>query len=178
MTPTLSDLLERVKSASGPDRQLDCRLMCLVEGWRFIRLSDGNDFAPAYRDVEPGPQHQGRGGRVLKGTMLYFNPQPGPDANHYQQWTSGFTPYTASVDAALALVERLLPGWIVDEMGHDCVGTPGAMKIIGWTVELSDGGRVNLHQGQAPTAPLAILAALLTALQASPAAKENTDDNK
>lgn len=75
--------------------------------------------------------------------------------------------FTGSVDAALALVERLLPGWMVEHIGADAVGAPMAMKTIGWTVELGSGHHLALDgpQGQAATLPIAILAALLTSLK-------------
>jgi hypothetical protein len=74
--------------------------------------------------------------------------------------------YTASGDASLALVERKLPGWYFDHIGADAVGLPMQLKTVGWTVELSSGHHLTLdiYQGQAPTLPLAILAAMLTAL--------------
>lgn len=78
-----------------------------------------------------------------------------------------FTPaYTASIDAALALVERVLPGWFVDHMGADVAGSIGDMKTFGWMVEISDG--MTGYQGQAPILPLAILLALIQALGETP----------
>ena len=67
--------------------------------------------------------------------------------------------YTTSIDAALTLVPE---GWILDELGDDAVGSPGAMQIIGATAQLSDGGS-RKAQGQAPTRPLAACIAGLRA---------------
>jgi hypothetical protein len=60
--------------------------------------------------------------------------------------------YTASIDAALALVERVLPGWQVN------------VSAFGNVAEASLGGRGVYPPIQAPTPPLAILVALLTAI--------------
>lgn len=63
--------------------------------------------------------------------------------------------WTSSVDAALALVERLLPGWTWRvEKWTECYDA----KLWG----LADAPGIGAGHG--PTAPLAILAALLTAL--------------
>lgn len=71
----------------------------------------------------------------------------------YTHWT-----YTASIDAALALVKRLLPGWIVAQMGQNDDRT--------WWVELRQGHRssydkVALWTSKEPA--LALLAAALSA---------------
>lgn len=111
----MTDLLERVKAASGPDRELD---------------GEVHDFATQ--------------------TVEQYAPA-----------------YTASVDAALALVERLLPGW---NWHLNRLGQPRAV--------INDGPKAQFECWDNTTLPLAILAALLTALQAAPAALENTDDDK
>lgn len=73
---------------------------------------------------------------------------------------------TASTYAALALCERLLPGWVCETLGQDAVSSLGEMKGIGWTAEFSNG--LNTCQGQAPTLPLAILLTLLHSLKDNP----------
>lgn len=62
--------------------------------------------------------------------------------------------YTASIDAALALVERYLPGWSWS-IGHDANGELHATIWHG----------VTEHDEYGATPALAILAALLTALK-------------
>lgn len=63
--------------------------------------------------------------------------------------------YSDSIDAALALVERVLPGWdICLSHGH---GEP-------WESCIAPPDRAANDIGHAPTLPLAILAALLSAL--------------
>ena len=69
--------------------------------------------------------------------------------------------YTASVDAALALVERVLPGWqrIIGE--HDRVG-----QNVQWRATLIQPPGHGVVAAWAPTPALALVLALLRALQA------------
>jgi hypothetical protein len=68
----------------------------------------------------------------------------------------GLQSYTSSIDAALALVERVLPGWFGEDGRH----TWGSHAIL-YTGEGRGRARIECY---APTHPLAILAALLSAL--------------
>lgn len=74
-----------------------------------------------------------------------------------------FTPkYTSSIDAALALAERVLPGWLVS---IDQLKT-------GWRCGLVEFDReadlvIDDYDVEAPTAPLAIVLATLIAVQSS-----------
>ncbi len=64
--------------------------------------------------------------------------------------------YTASIDAALALMERKLPGWRIsmDQMED------------GWDTDLSEpGNRSGVFNATRKTLPLAIILALLIALR-------------
>lgn len=75
---------------------------------------------------------------------------------------------TASVDAVIALAERVLPGWTFEHIGQDYIRASGLdndVMPMGWTVEISDGSQT--IQGQAPTFPIAICIALLRAKEAS-----------
>lgn len=83
---------------------------------------------------------------------------------HYS--ISGYC-FTASVDAAISLVERVLSGWYVEHIGADAIGSQDAMRTVGWTAELRRGGA--LAQGQATTLPVALVLAALKALQAQEA---------
>lgn len=82
--------------------------------------------------------------------------------------------YTASLDAALALVERVLPGWLPSVEKRRGLGAPptgmvsadiaGRSGWEGWT------GRVRLTAGiyyfeNAPTPAIALLAAMLRAIK-------------
>ena len=71
--------------------------------------------------------------------------------------------FTNSIDAALALVERALPGWMT------CVATQGVFlgdPAPTWTWELGQpqDPEARPYGRSAPTAPLAILRALFAAL--------------
>jgi hypothetical protein len=77
--------------------------------------------------------------------------------------------YTSSIDAALALVERLLPGWAFNVCFRAAGDTTG--DDAGWSVELRRPYEW-LPFSTAPTAPLAILKALVAAM----IAQEKTDD--
>ncbi|MCH4542968.1 hypothetical protein [Ochrobactrum sp. A-1] len=75
---------------------------------------------------------------------------------------------TASIDAAIALAERVLLGWTFEHIGQDYIrarGLDNDVMPVGWTVEISDGAQT--IQGQAPTLPLAICIAILRAKEAS-----------
>ena len=132
MPSDLEGLLERVNAAKGPDREIDARIWCHFEGKRFKEAWTG------YRET----------------TQVYYTEPPGrklcvsqPDA---------IAPVSSSVDAALGLVERMLPGcdWFI-EMSRD-YRQPYRVLVArdDYCSEAAD------HL----TAPLCILAALLTAL--------------
>lgn len=79
--------------------------------------------------------------------------------------------YTASIDAALGLVERMLPGWMVVnlcEWEADVLRARGAwlccLKKIGTQDDFTAAKGKADH---APSAPLAIILALLQALRES-----------
>jgi len=71
-------------------------------------------------------------------------------SNEYTHWR-----LTSSLDAALSLVERMLPGWpwIVYHDGAELISPKAAGPI---------------HYGRAPTPARSLLAALLRALESSP----------
>lgn len=69
--------------------------------------------------------------------------------------------YTASIDAALALVERVLPGWFVGLQQNRWVGDERR-----WTAYITLDA--DEHEATTYTPALALLAALLRALQAQP----------
>jgi len=84
-TPDLSGLIERLERATGPDRELDVWLAMALE--RPTTLLNGQTFSEAVAAL-PNDLHG--------------------IARHWP-----IEPLTASLDAALALVERVRPGeWI------------------------------------------------------------------
>ena len=135
----LMELLERVKAATGPDRELDVAL----------------EVAFPY-DTSISHSHRPSSVRG-KVTCRYNSGSSG---------TYGASRYTASIDAALALVERRLPEWVVYDLSQNSrhAGDPW-----GCTLAVFYGGNPSKNRSAAsgydyPTAPLAILAALLSAL--------------
>lgn len=134
----IAGLRKRVEAASGPDRELDADLW-----WHFDRAAAGRHY------------HTGRVGL----------PQPLPET-----LTSGglgraavqqaAPKFTASLDASLALVEKVLPP-LGSVPSFDCLEAypNGWHATVGYSVH-----KQTSHL--APTASLAILAALLAALEA------------
>lgn len=136
------DLLARVQAATGPSRVTDFELHIALVGdaiWPATDIrgrvtnphSRMSDYLAAYRDVIDDDDQD-------------FD----------------FPRYTASLDAALSLVERALPGcWYIIGKGQTRADEPpyGAQLLFGEREVLGEGeSRANL--------PLALLAALLTAL--------------
>jgi hypothetical protein len=139
----LTELLERVEAASGADRELDVLIWAQLAEDRDVRW-DGNTLLGRARK----PPHD----ECVLGTI-----DPGRVARNFQVGYSR-PPYpspTASLDAALALVDRVLPGWCksaVDLRPEPCEGYV-------W-----ERGHVGNIQGKAPTPALAVLVAMLRAL--------------
>lgn len=129
---TLSDLLERVRGATGPSRELDADLYRAL-GYEVRQSGDG---------FWTWSQSGGSDLRILP-------------------------KFTASLDAALALVERVLPGW------EWSVGSDQGCAIA--TVWTPHAGVDDLDVG-GPTPALAILAALLSALLAQASETAHADD--
>lgn len=152
MTPTISSLLSRVRAASGPDRELDARIDAALFGGRAARDFTGEDpasrlrFSYAAHVVFDHVDPMTNGGHVLS-SMVRFTP-----------------PITASIDASVALVERVLPGcdWKISTLRHR----------KGFGADLYPSAADAVARADAATAPLAILAALLSALEQ----KESADD--
>jgi hypothetical protein len=163
--PSLNDLLRRVESATGPDRELDVDLCAalvylatpptrLAEGWTL--------------DYGPSPSGKGR-------VMAYAvrGDQRVPHASE------SAADLTASIDAALALVERR--GWRLRSLDASVLGRPSVMLQSCEDRRFDDedeqrGGWAPEYAGAlAKTIPTAILAALLKALQAQ-AAQGNRKD--
>lgn len=136
-------LLERVEKATGPDREIDVRVHAELVEHRDVIERDtwviGRNRNAPHDECVLGRIDPGKHSRNF--SPAYSKPEQ-PD-------------YTASIDTALALVERMLPehDWII---GH----TNG-----GLTIHCQLGRNDNAF---GDTAPLAILAALLKALLPTP----------
>ena len=98
----------------------------------------------------------GLGYHAWAGRMSYRDPP---------MWVDfGSSHVTGSIDAALALVERLLPGWGVETMSP----AGGEYAACNMWLPPPNGGPEALWRrssGKSVTLPLAILAALLTSLK-------------
>ena len=121
---TLPLLLQRVREAGGPDRELD-RAVALHFGW--TDYDDGMGVMTRMRDPE------------------------GVVGAHYAP------SFSASLDAAVALVERVRPET------HWLIQTSGKIEDHTFDAEMWSGGKGSgFHQGATPA--LALLAALLASL--------------
>lgn len=137
----LSALLERVESASGPNLATEMS-MAIVLG----------TAPPDYLFIEEAQSWQ----RYV------------PSRDDILIWTP--PPYTASVDAALALVAEKLPGWSVSvDINRGNVGNFARVYNDG----LVDEPSYVAHRNQ--PAPLLILSALLRALMAQAQTQTDTE---
>jgi hypothetical protein len=138
----LAELLARVEAATGPDRELDAQIVCAANGWTFERFSTPTDR----------PR--------MTGCFIYVR------SNGVRVWSQAEDNacVTASLDRALALVERVRPGWWREFTEHDNGGPRR------WLVTLTaPRGTPGVGEAEASTPALALLAALLKSLLASPA---------
>jgi len=121
----MTDIIKRLKEATGPDRELDCDIAISLD---FIA------------------------------TREYWSYDYAQTVAHY----------TASIDAALALVERMLPGWYYTITSHNTsMGNKPWCDLA--THEYIHGDVLVegvYFESAGPTIPLAILTALFTALEA------------
>lgn len=137
----IAALLARVKAATGPDRELDCRLShhFLNRGISYGTGDDSGWAPPATVDGWDDAKWASMADEYMS-----------PLTHHY----------TASVDAALSLVERVLPGW------EWLKKSPRVISLYRPLADEEDARKewAKHHDGTGATIPLAILAALLSAL--------------
>jgi hypothetical protein len=148
----LDALLERLEKATGPDREIDAAIYDAL-----AREAGRVAFKVKNWSTLPGS----RLSRYHDGWLI------GKASD--DEYADDLPLYTASIDAAFALVERVLPGafWHIAK-GRLTEAEPmfGAELLFGWDQSLG--------KGEGPTAPLAILAATLSALRT----QESQDDHK
>ena len=139
---SLQELRERVRAATGPDRELDRKIIEALASMREREL--GKD----------------------RGYDLFL--ARGGDAEAPE--------ITSSIDAVLALVEMVLPGWYWSVWSKDplapkaapafaCLAPPEARRDLPWTIN------AEVHEANGSTPLLAILDALLSVLITKEAAR-------
>lgn len=143
----LNALLERVRAATGPDRELDCLIWQTAEPDRRVMMDQGKAFGP-------GPKRPASYGRLADFPMEKWD-----DWEAIGGWIDA-PRLTASIDAALALVERM--GLTPHVLHHGRIVWDAGL-IVSDHAETEWEGRHN-------SLPLAILSALLSALIAKEAA--------
>lgn len=149
---TLSDLITALEHAEGPSRELDARIAAAIEPHRFD--------APGFTPERPIPafrlDESESAIRFDKGGIMDLRL---------------FPPVTGSVDEAIALCERVLPGWGWDVASNTdhikrCLD-PELGKPIGkhphWAA-VSNISRMKFEDAATPA--LALCLATLKALQA------------
>jgi hypothetical protein len=140
----LAELRERVLAASGPDAALS-RSIQKTAGWHQVEPRHARNKHGAWISPQDWLGEHGDGSPILDGlhgTAMHRDP---PDV-------------TASVDAAFALVERMLPGWVYGVDPHE----NGCIAYVGFVAPNKDDDQI--FRGRAATLALAILAAALSAL--------------
>jgi hypothetical protein len=119
----LRELLERVESATGQDREIDRCLFDMACGGLFwpenVSLWQSDRYSRAPRE------------------------------------------FTSSIDAAVALCERVLPGWVVLGLYDTAKGSGGWLVFQSCNVKLTNGE--NGAEARSATRPLALCAAILRA---------------
>lgn len=131
----LSSLLPRIQNASGADRDLSFELFRLLEATDERRAQ-----------IEKAEERIARG-ELTREDLLGW--RVFDDSDSIRALTS--------IDAALKMVERLLPGWekmFTDEDGDGSV----------WFASVGERGTFTGYRGSAPTAPRALLLVLVEAL--------------
>ena len=134
----IAGLIERLEAATGPDQELDATIVAHLNNASVRRYPPQTDFGPGARW-----QFWSLDGAHFLGNESKF-PVP---------------PLTASLDAALALVERVRPGAWIEVSGprkYLNIPTPSPGR---WRAEADDG------IGWGATPAIALLIALLRTLE-------------
>lgn len=144
--PVLVDLLARVEAAEGPDRELDALIMCELVAGRGAYVEQS---------------------KINMAWCIYYAPNRiWSMSSREGTWREGGWPLTASLDAALALCERVLPGHRI-ELSRVEHGEVGDWVWVG-KIERADFSACWWAKLKTPA--LALLAAMLRALIAQAAA--------
>lgn len=144
----LAELLARVKAATGPDRELDALV------WASTLPSDGIGLdGYGLPDGSHFEHEADEDGSVSQYVIL--------DGKSHKRARRSAPDFTASIDAALALVERMLPGtcWLMAK-GRTRPDEP----LYGIQLIQEGADDAIADEAEHECVELAILAALLTAL--------------
>ena len=152
----LQALLERVKAATGPDRMIDAAVQHAVFPQQRVLLDPGKVFGPG----EKRPPTYG----VLSDIDIL---EWWGVADIEREGIAGLfeaPPYTASLDAITALIERELPGWWCDfRLGTIPPHLPKGRAVL-WNSDRRTRESINGCVGDAATPALALIAAFLSAM--------------
>lgn len=156
----LKELIERVRAATGPDRELDAHLARMA-GWNVVecKMPDINGSTVTIELWRPENCDDASFSEYVADIKAEVS------ANLWRDHDD-FPAYTASIDAALALVERCLPGWVVSDLRQNSrhAGDPWGCELAIYYGSNPSKNRSSFSGYDFPTAPLAIILALLTAL--------------
>ncbi|WEX10345.1 hypothetical protein [Chelativorans sp. AA-79] len=134
----LRELIEKLEKAAGPELVLDGMIWCAVNGYEFVQW-DGAGCV--YRKVDGSSWDRG-----IKHISAHE-----------------VRPYSASLDAAIALCERVLPGW-----SWECrvSGTGDKGQATVWNPRKAPGHNDEKRATNCATAAIALVLATLRALEA------------
>jgi len=130
--PDHAALVERLENATGPDRELDRDIGFAVGSWSI-------------RNIDP------------HGNLIYV---PSDDTYYADHPGSMYPAFTESVDAALALAEKVLPSMRTISTCDDTLAV--SAKIWVYPNGLSNGGEF-MVEGMQQSLPLALCIAVLKA---------------
>ena len=167
----LTTLIAKLEAATGPDRELDAEIMfdmfaspvghSKIDGGPigYIRLDDRPSWNLGIRFPGKDREWVASTRKRIKGETLIIE----RDGAYVLMNSIRVEEFTKSIDAAVALAERVLPGFVFAHIGQDYLSTDNGYNPIGWTVEIVNGVR---FQGQAQSLPIALVIAILRAKQA------------
>jgi len=133
-------LIDRLSKLGAPDREVDARIWCEVNGVVYL------DHYPLMHETQVFYKEKGRRKEQVSGDDI-------PHA----------ALYTTSVDAAIALAERVLPGWNGDLDIGKPIADSGKMGCRIWTPE----SKYHNYVGEGFNSATALLIAILRAKEAS-----------
>lgn len=137
-----ADIIERLEKADGPDHVLDAHILCALYGYEM------------HKDSDPA-------------TGVFSFWQDGICHN-----CSSWMDPTASLDAAVALVEKMLPGWVFDDVSQNArlVGNPWGCSLSSYDGSDFSKNRHARSGWDYASPQIAVLVALFRALEAKEAA--------